>query len=158
MIAAVNGPALGTGLALVAACDLTIACPEATFGCPESRLGLTAGIAVPLLNFRIGAGGAARLLMCGQPVAGTEAHRLGLAQELVPHDLLWAKARELAGAMAQLAPESVALTKRVLNETVGEPVLTALSAAAAATATGRTTDASAEGIAAFLQKRAPQWD
>ncbi len=158
VIAAVNGGALGTGLALIAACDLTLACPEATFGCPESRRGLTAAIAVPLLNFRLGAGGAAQLLLRGQPVAASEAQRLGLVQELVAHDLLWARAHALAAEIAQLAPESVALTKRVLNETVGEHVLTELSAAAAATATARTTDASVEGVAAFLQKRTPKWD
>ena len=103
-------------------------------------------------------GGLLRLLMRGQPVAAPEAQRLGLVQELVPHDLLWARAHELAAEIAQLAPESVALTKRVLNETVGEHVLTELSAAAAATATARTTDASVEGVAAFLQKRTPKWD
>ena len=158
VIAAVNGAALGTGLGLVGACDLTLACPEATFGFPEPQRGLTAGIAIPLLNFRIGAGRAAQLLLQGQPIVAQEAHRLGIIQELVPHDLLWARAHELAAQIAQLAPESIAITKRVLNETVGEHLLTELSAAAAATAAARTTDVSAEGVAAFLQKRPPDWD
>jgi enoyl-CoA hydratase/carnithine racemase len=158
VIAAVNGPALGTGMGLVAACDLAISCPEAAFGFPESLRGLTAGIAVPLLTFRVGAGRASQVLLRGDPISADDAYRIGLVQELVPHDLLWARSHELAAQIARLAPESVALTKRVLNETVGEHLATQLSAAAAATATARTTEVSEEGIRAFLEKRPPDWN
>jgi enoyl-CoA hydratase/carnithine racemase len=157
VIAAVNGPALGTGMGLAMACDLVITCPEATFGFPESLRGLTAGIAVPLLSFRIGAGRASQVLLRTDPISAEEAYRIGLVHEVVSHDLLWARSHEFAAQIARLAPESVALTKRVLNETVGEQLATQLSAAAAATATARTTDASEEGVRAFLEKRSPDW-
>src|SRR5690606_13336626 len=56
LIAAVNGPALGTGLALVAACDMVLAAPQASFGFPEAQRGLSAGVGIPLIAFRLGAG------------------------------------------------------------------------------------------------------
>ncbi len=158
VIAAVNGAALGTGVGLVTACDLAIACPEAVFGFPESRRGLSAGITVPLLHFRLGASWTSQFLLRPEPVTAEQAYPMGLVQELVPHDLLWARANELAGEIMRLAPESVSLTKRVLNETVGESLITQLSVAAAATATARTTSVSEEGVAAFLQKRSPDWN
>ncbi len=59
--------------------------------------------------------------------------------------------------MALSAPESLQLTRRLLNETIGEHLLTLLSAGAATSATARTTDAAAEGLTAFLEKRPPHW-
>ncbi|HEX4150112.1 MAG TPA: enoyl-CoA hydratase/isomerase family protein, partial [Pirellulales bacterium] len=58
---------------------------------------------------------------------------------------------------ARSAPEALQLTKRLLNETIGESLTTLLAAGAAASATARTTEAAAEGLAAFLEKRDPVW-
>jgi enoyl-CoA hydratase/carnithine racemase len=80
-----------------------------------------------------------------------------LFHEIVPHDLVWARAHEVAKECARAAPEALALTKRMLNETIGESLSTMLSAGAAVSATARTTEAASEGIAAFLEKRDPQW-
>ena len=55
------------------------------------------------------------------------------------------------------APEALLLTKRVLNEKIGEILTTQLAAGAAASATARTTEAAAEGLAAFMEKREPKW-
>jgi enoyl-CoA hydratase/carnithine racemase len=157
IIAAVNGPALGTGLALVAACDMVLAAPRATFGCPEARRGLSAGIAVPLVAFRLGAGQAGHLLLRGHAIDAQEAYRIGLVHELVEYDLLWARGREWVEEIARSSPVALAMTKRVLNETVGEPILSYLATAAAATATARTTADAEEGVGAFLEKRPPKW-
>ncbi|HIF31674.1 MAG: enoyl-CoA hydratase/isomerase family protein [Pirellulaceae bacterium] len=158
IIAAVNGPALGAGAALVMACDLVVAGESATFGIPEARRGLVSGLAMPLTTFRLGASTAARLALTGTVVDATEAHRLGAFHELVGHDQVWARAHELAETVAETASESILLTKRLLNETIGETVLeTYLGAAAAASATARTTEAAAEGVQAFLDKRSPDW-
>ena len=59
--------------------------------------------------------------------------------------------------MRRLRPEALLLTKRMLNETIGEQLPTLLSAGAAVSATSRTTEAAAEGLAAFLEKRQPKW-
>jgi methylglutaconyl-CoA hydratase len=62
-------------------------------------------------------------------------------------------AEEVAGC----APEAIQLTKRLLNETIGEHLATLLSVGAADSATARTTEAAREGLAAFLEKREPKW-
>jgi enoyl-CoA hydratase/carnithine racemase len=157
IIAAVNGPALGTGLALVAACDLVLAAPEARFGFPEAQRGLSPGVGIPLIAFRLGAGQAGHLLLRGHTIDADEAHRIGLVHEIVPFDLLWAQGRQWAQQIAQSSAVALAITKRVLNETVGESLVACLATAAAATATARTTEHADEGVHAFLEKRPPNW-
>jgi methylglutaconyl-CoA hydratase len=157
IIAAVNGPAMAGGAGLMLASDVVLAAPEANFGLPEPRRGIVAGLVSPLLVFRIGASHAANLLLTARTIEPTEALRIGLYHEVVPGEFVWARAQELAGEIAKSAPEALLLTKRMLNETIGEHLGTQLSAGAAASATARTTDAAREGLAAFLEKREPQW-
>jgi len=157
IIAAVNGPALAAAAALVAACDIVVASETATFGLPDARHGQVAGLAAPLLCFRVGAGHGARLLFTGQTIDATEAHRLGVFHELTPSDKVWARAMQLANDCAAGAPEAIQLTKRLLNETLGENLSTQLSAGAIMAATARTTEAAEEGISALLDGRTPQW-
>jgi methylglutaconyl-CoA hydratase len=157
IIAAVSGRALGAGAALVAACDAVIASADATFGLPDVRHGLVAGLAAPLLNFRIGAGQATRLMLAGQAIDAAEAHRIGVFHELVPPEMAWARAAQIAAECAAGAPEAIQLSKRLINETLGEHLATQLAAAAAMEATARTTEAAEEGIAAALEGRLPEW-
>jgi methylglutaconyl-CoA hydratase len=157
IIAAVNGPAAGDGAGLILASDLVVGCVGATFGFPEARRGLVAGIVSPLLAFRIGGGPAARLLLTAESIEAEEAHRLHIYHEMVGPEQVWARAHELANLCARSAPEALQLTKRMLNETIGEHLETTLAAGAAASATSRTTEAAIEGTSAFLEKRPPQW-
>ena len=139
------------------ACDLVVASENASFGFPEPRRGIVAGMVAPLLAFRIGAGHAGYLLLTAQIVSGREAHRLGLYHELVDEDKVWARANQLVGEIAKSAPEALQMTKRLLNETIGESLTTQLAAGAAVSAAARTTEAAAEGLAAFMEKREPKW-
>jgi methylglutaconyl-CoA hydratase len=157
IIAAVNGPALAAGAALVAAADIVVASEAATFGVPDPRRGLVAGLAAPLLSFRLGAGQAARLLLAGQTLDAPEAHRIGVFHEITSHDKVWARAVQLANECAAGSPEAIQLTKRLLNETLGENLGTQLSAGAIMAATAHTTEAAAEGITAAIEGRKPQW-
>jgi methylglutaconyl-CoA hydratase len=157
IIAAVNGAALAGGAGLMLASDIVIGTPEAKFGLPEPRRGIVAGLVSPLLVFRIGASHAANLLLTARTIEPAEALRIGLYHEIVTSDLVWARAQELAGEIAKSAPEAIQLTKRMVNETIGEHLGTLLSAGAAASATARTTEAAREGLAAFLEKREPKW-
>lgn len=158
IIAAVNGPAVAGGAGLVLASDLVVATREAKFGLPEPRRGIVAGLVAPLLVFRAGGSQAANLLLTARTIEPAEAHRIGIYHEIVArNDLVWARAQELAGEVAQSAPEALLLTKKMLNETIGEHLQTLLSAGAAASATARTTEAAREGLAAFLEKREPKW-
>ncbi|MAT68004.1 MAG: enoyl-CoA hydratase [Planctomycetaceae bacterium] len=157
VIAAVNGPALGHGAALVAAADMAVAASTATFGLPDVRRGLVAGLAGPLLCFRLGAGQAARLLLASQTIDAAEAHRIGVFHEVVAADKAWARAMEWVDQCAAGAPQAIQLTKRLLNETMAEQLLTQLTSGSALAATAHTTPAAEEGIAAFLDGREPNW-
>ncbi|MDZ4780208.1 MAG: enoyl-CoA hydratase-related protein, partial [Planctomycetia bacterium] len=121
------------------------------------KRGIVAGIVSPLLAFRVGGGQAARLLLTAATIDANEAHRLGLFHELIDEDRLWARAVELAGQCAQSAPQALQLTKRMLNETIGESLFGQLTSGAAVSATARTTEAATEGLNAFLEKREPRW-
>ena len=144
-------------MGLVLASDLAIAAGSASFGLPEPLRGIVAGMVSPLLMFRLGGAHAARLLLTAQPIDAAEALRIGLVSELVGEDQIWARAAQLAEQIARCAPEAVQLSKRMLNETIGESLPMLLSAGAAASATARTTEAAAEGLAAFREKREPKW-
>lgn len=155
VIAAIHGPALGWGAALALACDLVVATPEAKLGLPEARRGLAAGHAAALLAFRGGAGLAARVALTGEPLDAEPARLAGIFHEIVPERQLWVRARSLVETIAENAPEAVAMTKRLLNETIGEDLLTWLAAGSAMTATARTTEAARKGVQAFVEKSDP---
>jgi len=157
IIAAVNGDALCGGAGLVLASDIVIASPAAQFGLTDPRHGLVSGMIAPLLLFRIGGAWASRLMLTASPIDAQQSLSLGIFQEMVEHDLLWARAVELARTIAQCAPESLQLTKRMLNETAGEQLSMLLSAGAAVTATSHTTAAASEGISAAVDGREPEW-
>ena len=157
IIAAVNGPALAGGAGLLLASDIVIATPEARFGLPEPRRGIVAGMVAPLLVFRVGGSHAANLLLTARTIEAAEAQRLDLYHEIVSSELVWARAQQIAGEIAESAPEAILLTKKLLNETIGEHLGTLLTAGAAVSATARTTEAAQEGLAAFLEKRPPKW-
>ncbi len=158
VISAVNGPVMGTGLAIMLATDIVVASKNAASEIPESRLGLSSGMTAPLMSFRIGTGVASSLLLSAKSMDASAASGLNLFHETVPNDFLWARSQELAVACAKGARESHQLTKQMINETIGETMLTQLSIGAANIAAARTTGAAKEGIAAFLEKREPDWD
>lgn len=157
IISAVNGPAISSGAGLVLASDIVIASDQAAFGMPDPRRGLVAGVVAPLLCHRLGVGQAARLLMTSSIVDAVAALGLGIFHELVPTSKVWARAVEVAAECAEGAPEALQLTKRLLNETIGEQLETQLTAGAVMQATAFTTEAAQEGIAAFLARRKPEW-
>jgi methylglutaconyl-CoA hydratase len=158
IISSVNGWVVGSGVALMLASDIVIAGTGSTIRMPEALRGLSAGITTPLLSFRVGTSMASSLLYSGAPVAAAEAMRLGLFHEKVEDELVWARSFELAGQCAAGARESHQMTKQLINETIGENLLTQLSIGAANMAAARTTPAAKEGIDAFLEKRDPKWD
>src|SRR6185312_14349047 len=119
IIAAVNGPAVAGGAGLVLASDIVVAADNARFGFPEARRGIVAGLVVPLLVFRIGAGHAANLLLRANLIDAQEAFRLGAFHEIVAADQTWIRAVEIGKECAQSAHEAILLTKKLLNETIG---------------------------------------
>jgi enoyl-CoA hydratase len=113
VIAAINGPALGAGLAIVASCDLLIASENALLGLPEINVGLLGGGRHAMRLF--GHSKARRLMFTGQRLSGAELYRLGVVEECVPPDKLMDTARALAAEIAAKSPVAIRLAKHALN-------------------------------------------
>lgn len=157
IVAAVDGAAVATGLALVLACDLVVASQRATFSVPAPKLGLVSGMVAPLICFRSGAAVASRMLLGGDELSAPEARELGFVHHVVAADQIWVRSSNWIDSIATGAAESLLLTKRVLNEMIGEQLSTMLASGAAATATALTTDAATEGLNAYAEKRPPKF-
>lgn len=157
IVAAVDGPAIGAGLALALAADLMVLSESATLTANAAERGLIGGVTAPLLQFRCGGAVAARMLLTGAAIDAAEAYRLGMCCEVVPSSQIWVAANDWAKACRGAPRESLQATKRMLNETVGEQLLTQLANGAAAGATVCSTESAAEGLRAFVEKRPPEW-
>jgi enoyl-CoA hydratase len=116
VIAAVNGPAAGGGLALALASDIRIAWSSARFNVAFVRLGLSGcDIGVSwLLPRLVGASRAWELMLTGRIIGAEEADRIGLVLRVVPDDKLLEAAFETAGLIAANAPWGVRMTKEVM--------------------------------------------
>ena len=117
IIAAINGPCVGAGLALCLAADIRICSTAASFGNAAILLGLSGaemGISYHLPRI-VGTSVAADWMLTGRTVSAAEADRRGLVSELVEADRLADRAVELASLIAGLAPLGVQLTKRALQ-------------------------------------------
>ena len=117
VVAAVNGPCVGAGLALCLAADIRICSAEASFGNAAILLGLSGaemGMSYHLPRI-VGTSVAADWMLTGRTVTATEADRRGLVSELVEPDRLVGRALELASLIADLAPLGAQLTKRALQ-------------------------------------------
>ena len=157
IICAVHGHVLGAGMALALASDVILAAEDTQFGLPEGQRGLSAGLTVPLLNFRCGVPSTARLLLAGQRIDAQTALQQGWIQQTVSSDLLWAASQEWARQCAANSIESNQLGKQLINETLGEHLYTQLSIGAANMATARTTESAEKGVDAFLGKTDIEW-
>ncbi len=158
IICAPNGWVVGSAMALMLASDLVVASDKANFVLPEPRRGLVAGLTAPLLVHRVGASRAAGMLFPCPVVTAAQAHDWGLVHYVVEDRLVWFRSQELAKEIAELAPESMQLTKKLLNESICEELFMHLSIGAANSATARTTATSREGVTAFLERRHPRWE
>lgn len=158
VIARVQGDAYGGGVGLAAACDLVIAAKHANFGLSEVRLGLVAATISPYLVRAMGARQAARYMLTGEKFDAIRAGALGLVHELVEASELDAGIERQARALLSASPAALAATKRLLADVIEAPIDDVLLAATAkCIADARVSPEGREGIAAFLEKRAPGW-
>jgi enoyl-CoA hydratase len=160
VIAAVNGPAAGGGLALALACDVRIAAESARFNVAFVRIGLSGcDIGVSwLLPRLIGASRAWELMLTGRIVESDEADRLGLVSRVVPDAVLLDAALETAALIAGNSPWGVRMTKEVMwsqlevgSLQAGIDLENRTQIMSSATADHR------EALTAFLEKRPPEW-
>jgi enoyl-CoA hydratase len=157
VIAAVNGFALGGGCELALACDLRIAGAKAKFGQPEVGLGVIPGYAATQrLPRLIGLGNALYLLLTGEMIGAEEALRMGLVQKVVEPDRLMPACLELAKTIAAKGPQAVRIVKQVTRR--GLLMDFEAGSALESDMFGSLFEGeAAEGMRAFLEKRAPNW-
>jgi 2-(1,2-epoxy-1,2-dihydrophenyl)acetyl-CoA isomerase len=158
VIAAVNGAAAGAGLSLACACDIRIAADSATFVPAFINIGLVPDSGGSFFIARLlGPARAFEWMSSGRRLTAAEAHAWGLVSEVVESDTLLARAGELAAQLADLPTRGIGMTKRLFDAaptaTVDEQLEREAQLQAAATAT----EDFREGVAAFLEKRAPQF-
>jgi methylglutaconyl-CoA hydratase len=153
----VHGPAIagGTGLAMV--CDFTFATPASKFGFTEVRIGFVPALVSAFLSLQVGDKRCRDLLLTGRLFEAAEAHEMGLVTEVVSHGELMSRVQGLAETLLANSPQSLSATKRLLAAQRRPGLDAAIIAAMAANAESRETDDFHEGIAAFLEKRKPNW-
>jgi methylglutaconyl-CoA hydratase len=156
-IAAVNGPAVAGGCGIATLCDFTLASTEARFGYTEVRIGFVPAIVSTFLIRQIGEKQARDLLLTGRIIDANEAYRMGLANEVLDHERLMHRARELAQTLQQNSPTSLVSTKRLLSGYAFSDLNAQIHAAVDENARIRTTPDFREGLNAFLEKRKPNW-
>jgi methylglutaconyl-CoA hydratase len=156
-IAAVQGGALGGGVGLVAACDLSIAEEDVKIAFPEVRRGIVAAVVTALLRRQLGDRSARELILLGQTIDAPRAAALGIINRIAPKGAATAQADALAREALLAAPGSVMRTKKLLDDLAARPLAEDLAIALAMHTAARNSPEFAEGLAAFKEKRPPRW-
>jgi len=158
VIAAINGVAAGAGASLAFASDLRIAAEGASFVLAFGRIGLVPDSgATWTLPRLVGAARASEIALLGDPVSAADALRIGLVSRVVPDALLAAEAAAMAARLAAGAPLAMTLTKRALGAAFERDLDAALVAEADAQERAGSSRDHAEGLTAFVEKRAPRF-
>jgi enoyl-CoA hydratase len=154
VIAAINGFALGGGCELAMACDIRIASDRAKLGQPEINLGiLPGGGGTQRLPRLVGLGNAYKLLYTGDVVNAEEALRIGLVDEVVPHDQLMERVRALAAQIAEKSPAALQFIKDAIKASVRMSLDEGVRFETTLFGLAFSTEDKEEGVGAFLEKR-----
>ena len=158
VVAAVQGAAVGGGLGLALSADFRVTCEEARFCANFARLGFHQGFGLSVTLPRlVGAARASLLLFTGRRIKGGEALAMGLADELVPHDEVRARATALAREIAASAPLAVQAIRSTLREGLAEAVAAATDHELAQQSRLRLTEDFGEGVKAMAERRIPDF-
>jgi len=158
VIAAVNGYALGGGCELAMACTVRIAAKNAKFGQPEVTLGLIPGYGgTQRLSRLIGRGRALQMILSGQSIDADEAFRIGLVNEVASGDELLGRAESMLASMTVNAPIALRLAIEAVNQGLESSLENGCALEASLFGLCASTSDRAEGTAAFLAKRKPEF-
>ena len=158
VLAKVQGDCYAGGMGLVAACDIVVAAEEVHFCLSEVKLGLIPATIAPYVIKAIGEQAARRYFLTAERFDAHEAHRIGLAHEVVAAADLDDKVAALAKALLANGPQAVRQAKTLVRDVAGRPVTDALVAdTAERIAHIRASNEGREGVLSFLEKRKPEW-
>jgi enoyl-CoA hydratase len=157
-IAAVAGYALGGGCELAMMCDVLIAADTAKFGQPEIKLGVLPGMGgSQRLTRAIGKAKAMDLILTGRTIDAEEAERSGLVSRLVPADDLLTEARAVATTISQMSLSAARMAKEAVNRAFESTLAEGLLYERRLFHSAFATEDQTEGMAAFNEKRAPNF-
>jgi enoyl-CoA hydratase/carnithine racemase len=157
VIARVHGIATAAGCQLVATCDLAVAADTARFATPGVNIGLFCSTPMVALSRAVGRKTAMEMLLLGDTIGADDAVRHGLVNRAVPEAALDDAVRDLAARIAAKSPAILAIGKPAFYAQAELPMAEAYDYAAAVMVRNMAERDAAEGIDAFLQKRAPVW-
>lgn len=158
VLARVQGDCYAGGMGLVAACDIVVAVEEAHFCLSEVKLGLIPATISPYVVKAMGENAARRYFVTAERFPAREAHRIGLAHEVVAADKLDEQVASIVKALVTNSPNAVLEAKRLVREIAGKDVTDALLLdTAERIARIRASSEGREGVASFLEKRKPSW-
>lgn len=159
VIAAVNGFALGGGCEFAMGCDLIYASENAKFGQPEVGLGIPAGFGgTQRLTRLVGPMKAREMLLLGNMISAAEAERIGLVAKVFPQSDLINEVTKIAAAIAEKGPEAVTRTKSLIRKGMDIPLMQACALERDNFAVCFGSANQKEGMAAFIEKRKPNWE
>ncbi|MHA6642771.1 enoyl-CoA hydratase/isomerase family protein [Mesorhizobium sp. A623] len=158
MICRMNGDAIGLGATLAVCSDIVIADENARFGDPHVRAGLVAGDgAAVILPFIVGYLRAKEMLLTGTIMSARDAHAIGLINHVVPTEELDERVDLIAGRMLNGATQAIRFTKIAINRTLRSFAQEQMDTLMAYEALSARTRDHAEAVAAFREKRKPQF-
>jgi enoyl-CoA hydratase len=158
LIAAVRGFALGGGCELAMSCDIIVAADDAVFGQPEVNLGVMPGAGgTQRLTRAIGKARAMDLILTGRTLSAADGERMGLVSRVVAPDTTLDEALDLARRIAGQAPVAVLAAKEAIRQAEELPLSAGLQHERRAFYLLFASDDQEEGMAAFVEKRPPQW-
>ena len=157
-IAVVHGAAFGGANGLLAACDIVIAEENTTFAFSEVKIGIAPATISPFVIKRIGEFGAKELMMTGKRFKSPEAEKWHLVNISVQHEKLEETLQLYIKQFFTAAPEAVKVTKQMISEVITSTGFdNTIDSMAHLIATLRASKEGQEGMAAFLEKRKPEW-
>jgi enoyl-CoA hydratase len=157
-IAAINGYALGGGLEMALACTFRLATPNARLGLPEINLGLIPGYGgTQRLPRLIGQAKALEMILLGKPIKAEEAERLGLLYRIVDQEQLMEECLRLAQALCQKSGLTLSLAMEAVYRGRDAALRDGLNVEADLGTIAYNTEDGREGLAAFVEKRDPQF-
>ncbi len=157
-IAAINGYAMGGGLEVALSCDIRIAEEQAQMALPEAAVGLLpCGLGTQQLAWLVGEGWAKRMILCNERIKADKAEKIGLVEEVVETGKALDAAIALAERVNKQSPSSVKVCKQLIMGARRQPMATLFATEREAFVDLFDTEDQAEGVNAFLQKRAPEW-
>src|SRR5438093_8451729 len=157
-VAAIQGYCLGGGLELAMCCDVRVAAENAQLGQPEIKLGLIpGGGGTQRLPRLVGHGRAMLLNMSGEFIDASTAERWGLVERVVPASDLLDAAKGVAASFAAQSPVAIGVLRELARDTRDLPLAEGLRREAEGFRRCLASEDGAEGVAAFIEKRAPQF-